>query len=74
MDKRWYFAKWSLNVYLDIQNVYNYQAPLAPFISVERDEEGNPLLDPNDPTRYQTKTIENFSGTILPSIGIVIEI
>ncbi|MEX2596226.1 MAG: TonB-dependent receptor [Salibacteraceae bacterium] len=74
LDKRFFFKKWSLNVYLDIQNLYNYQAPLAPFITVERDQNGQPLENPNDPTRYQTKTIENFSGTILPSIGLIIEL
>lgn len=74
IDKRWYFEKWSLNAYFDIQNVYNYQAPLAPFISVERDDLGNPIVDPNDPSRYVTTEIENFSGTVLPSIGLIIEL
>lgn len=74
LDKRFFFEKWSLNVYLDIQNFYNYQAPLAPFITVVRDAEGQPLVNPNDPTRYQTTQIENFSGTVLPSIGIIIEL
>jgi hypothetical protein len=74
LDKRWYFAKWSLNLYLDIQNVYNFQAPLAPSITVVRDDNGDPLVDPMDASRYQTKEIENFSGTLLPSIGIIIEL
>ena len=74
LDKRWFFKKWSLNAYIDIQNVYNYQAPLAPFITVERDPDGNPLVDPNDPTRYSTRNIANFSGNLLPSVGIIIEL
>lgn len=73
LDKRWFFAKWSLNLYLDIQNVYNFQAPLAPSITVVRDEDGNPILDNADATLYQMKEIQNFSGTLLPSIGIIIE-
>lgn len=73
LDKRFFFKKWSLNVYLDIQNVYNFQAELAPFITVERDDAGAPLVDPNDASRYVTKEVPNFSGTILPSTGIVIE-
>ena len=74
VDKRWFFAKWSLDLYLDIQNVYNFQAPLAPSLTVVRDDNGDPLVDPTDPRRYSTKEIQNFSGTILPSIGIIIEL
>ncbi|MDC1221235.1 TonB-dependent receptor [Salibacteraceae bacterium] len=74
LDKRWFFAKWSLNLYLDIQNVYNFQAPLAPSITAVRDDNGDPLLDSADPSRYQMKEIQNFSGTLLPSIGIIIEL
>ena len=74
IDKRFFFNKWSLNVYFDIQNAYNYQAPLSPFIMVQRDENGLPLEDPNDPSRYSTKIVENFSGNVLPSIGLIIEL
>jgi hypothetical protein len=74
IDKRWFFDRWSLNAYIDVQNAYNYQAPLAPFITVNRDEAGNPLVDPNDPSRYSMRNIANFSGTVLPSVGIVIEL
>lgn len=74
IDKRFFFNKWSLNVYFDIQNAYNYQAPLSPFITVQRDENGLPLEDPNDPSRYSTKIVENFSGNVLPSIGLIIEL
>jgi hypothetical protein len=74
LDKRWFFAKWALNLYLDIQNVYNFQAPLAPSITVIRDNNGDPILDSTDPSRYQMKEIQNFSGTLLPSIGIIIEL
>lgn len=74
IDKRWYFERWSLNAYFDVQNAYNYQAELAPFITTERDATGSPLVDPNDAARYQMKTVSNFSGTLLPSIGLVIEL
>lgn len=74
LDKRWFFKKWSLDLYLDVQNAYNYQAPLAPFITVVRGDNGQPLVDPNDASAYQTKLVKNFSGTLLPSIGIIIEL
>lgn len=73
VDKKWFFNKWSLNLYLDIQNVYNFKTEFQPYITVVRDANGNPLEDPNDPSKYQIKTIENISGTLLPSVGIMIQ-
>lgn len=74
IDKRWYWKRWSLNAYFDVQNAYNFQAPLSPFVNVVTDTDGNPLTDPSDPTKYQIKEVENFSGSLLPSIGIVVEL
>jgi hypothetical protein len=74
VDKRWYFKKWSLNLYLDIRNIANSKTQLNPTLIAERDATGNLLVDPNDPTRYRTKYIPSEDGLILPSIGIVIEL
>ncbi|MBN3581632.1 TonB-dependent receptor [Algoriphagus aestuarii] len=73
VDKKYYFPKWSLNWYVDIQNAYNFQAEQAPLLVPVRDDSGNILVDPNDPSRYQLKFIENTAGTILPTVGIIIE-
>lgn len=73
IDKRFNFEKWSLNLYLDIQNVYNYKAKTAPILLVQKDELGNPVVDPNDPSRYLTKSIDNTSGIVQPAIGIIVD-
>ncbi|MBT8316476.1 MAG: TonB-dependent receptor [Lutibacter sp.] len=73
IDKQWYFNKWAFNLYVDIQNVYNFQAEGQPFIDVERDASGNPVVDPTNPSAYKVSEIENTNGTVLPSIGIMIE-
>ena len=73
LDKKMSFKKLSLNFYLDIQNVYNNKAQTAPVLLVEKDENGSPIIDPNDPSRYLTKTVENVSGIVQPSIGIIID-
>ncbi|MCI5058611.1 MAG: TonB-dependent receptor, partial [Flavobacteriales bacterium] len=73
VDKKWFFNKWALNIYLDIQNVYAGQIEDRPFLDVLRDANGNPLVDPNDPSRYQVQLIENSSGTVLPTIGLQID-
>lgn len=73
VDKRWFFKKWALNAYLDIQNIYNFQIETKPILDVVRDDSGNPIEDPADPSRYLVKEIENTTGTVLPSIGLMIE-
>ncbi len=73
VDKRWYLKKWTLNLYIDIQNIYGYNAQTAPFLNTVNDENGAPLLDSNDPSRYQVKLVENSTGTIVPTLGIIIE-
>ncbi len=73
VDKKWFFDKFSLNFYLDLQNAYGFKANLAPTLIVVTDADGNYVEDPNDPTRYQTKFIENASGIVQPTLGIVIE-
>ncbi len=74
IDKKWFFAKWSLNLYLDVQNVYNFQSELAPYIDVVRDENGTPVVDPSNPDSYLVQELPNVTGTILPSIGVVIDL
>ncbi len=74
IDKKWFFENWNLDVYVDIQNIYNHKTEFQPYIIVAKDDDGNNLIDPIDPSRYQISTLENISGTVLPSIGIIIEI
>lgn len=73
VDKRFNFEKTSLNIYLDIQNIYNNKATTAPILLVQKDASGNPIEDPFDSTRYLTKTVENSSGILQPSIGVILE-
>ncbi|MDX5337921.1 MAG: TonB-dependent receptor [Cyclobacteriaceae bacterium] len=73
LDKKYFFPKWNLNWYVDIQNFYNFQAQQAPILVAERDSSGNILTDPNDPNRYQLKLIENTAGNVLPTVGIIVE-
>lgn len=74
LDKKWFFDKWSLNLYLDVQNAYNFQAEGVPFLDVVRDTDGNPVADPNRPGYYQVELIDNTVGTLLPSVGVVIDL
>jgi len=73
VDKKIFLDKFNMNFYLDIQNVYGYKAKVATILLVETDANDNPIVDPNDPTRYKSKLIENTNGIVQPTIGIIIE-
>jgi len=72
-DKKWYFKKWSLNAYIDLQNAYNFKAETPAFFNVVTDENGIPVPSNTNPSAYEYKLITNESGTILPSIGLMID-
>ncbi|MFR9659807.1 MAG: TonB-dependent receptor [Rikenellaceae bacterium] len=64
VDKMFYFPKWMLGLYLDIQNVLisQYEQQQIPISTGE--------IDPNDSSKYVMKKLNNVSGTMLPTIGI----
>ena len=49
LDKKYFFDKWSLDLYLDIQNITNATFELEPFLDTVKDDSGQPVTDPNDP-------------------------
>jgi len=82
IDKEFYLKKCVLNLYADIQNVYNFQTQGAPIYTNQdtgtTDASGNkvysPNVDPTDSGKYLLRTIDNFAGRVLPTIGIIIKI
>lgn len=73
VDKKYYFQKWNLNWYFDIQNAYNFQAEQPPLLIATRNAQGNIPVDPNDPSRYLLRQLSNPAGTLLPTVGIIVE-
>ncbi|MCJ7820559.1 MAG: TonB-dependent receptor, partial [Bacteroidales bacterium] len=74
VDKQFFFSKWSLMIYADVQNVLNFKADQPDLLILQTDGTGAPLVDPSDPDRYLLKFIDAESGTVLPTIGIIIEL
>jgi hypothetical protein len=68
LDKKWNFRKFSLNVFLEIQNILAQQIPEAPNYGLERDADGN-VIEPQNVVEIE----QLDSGSPLPSIGIVID-
>jgi hypothetical protein len=60
-------------LYLDIQNVYNFQAEQPPILIPEYDSNGMPVTDPSNPLKYSLKYLDNSVGTVLPTVGVIIE-
>jgi len=77
IDKEWFLSRITINLYVDVQNVYNFQSTSTTFLVQELDAEGNPIIiNPDDPVeqqRYQMKEISSAAGTVLPTIGVIIE-
>lgn len=75
VDKKWFFDNWSLDVFMDVQNLFS-QVPDAPeALDVVRDPlTGVPVPDPVDPTRYQARFIPLSTGTAIPAIGLIVEL
>jgi len=73
IDKTYYLKKVTAKFYLDFQNLYNFQAQSQDIIVRAEDENGNFTLTDNG-ARYQLKRVKNVSGTVLPTLGIIIEL
>jgi outer membrane receptor for ferrienterochelin and colicin len=77
IDKEFYYKQWMLNLYADVQNAYNFQSENPP-IYTNRTPEGlvmDSSYDPGIPEgRQELRKIETYSGTVLPTIGIIIKI
>ena len=73
IDKSFFFDRWTLMLYADVQNVYNFKADQPPILVRETDENNQALTDPENPDRYLIKFITGEAGTVLPTVGIIIE-
>jgi hypothetical protein len=74
VDKTWFFQSWSLNLFFDIQNIYKYAGEGRQILLQDLDGNGQPKIDPGDPSRYLLKTVEPSQGNIIPTFGIILEI
>ncbi len=72
IDKNFFFDKWALMLYLDIQNAYNFKNTGQDFIVREKNPDGS-YKTVNNGTEYVLKAVPNQSGTVLPTIGVMIK-
>ena len=77
IDRRFYFSNIALTLYLDVQNVLNYQAEQPDIIIPKTDSSGDRIIvnpeAPKSEQRYELERIDNTTGTVLPTIGIILD-
>ncbi|MCS6904385.1 MAG: TonB-dependent receptor [Bacteroidia bacterium] len=74
ITKKWYFRKWSLELFLDIQNLFNTPNPGNPNFTLER--------DPNNPSQFLRDANGNYipqvlsinNSNVIPTIGVRIKL
>ncbi len=75
VDKKWFFKNWSLDVFMDIQNLFSQVPDAPPSLDVLRDPAtGLPIPDPQSPGRYQPRYLNANAGTVVPAIGLIVEL
>jgi hypothetical protein len=67
VDKKWNFKRFSLDVYLDVQNALVADSPSEPSYGLNRDDQGS-IVDPRSLVVVNT----NGGAAVLPSLGIVV--
>lgn len=73
IDKAFFLRKVTAKFYIDIQNAYNSQSQLQGIVVRDRDNAGN-IITTNGGATYQLRSLENLTGTVLPTLGIIIEL
>jgi len=83
VDKKWFFKRWELNLYLDLQNLTSNTVNRdALILDRPLDDEGLPIgeaiiSNPDAPLsqqRFLLKRIGDNNGTLLPTLGVVISL
>lgn len=73
LDKEFYFKRWMLNLYVDVQNAYLSSSVSAP-IYTNRDASGQIMDHPTDPQRQQLRQLDYYSRLILPTLGLIVKL
>jgi len=79
VDKKWNFKRVTLDVFVDIQNILNAVSPAPPNYTFQRTSDGSAFVTTDgkalmaDGSNAIPILLENTEGSLLPSVGIVVE-
>jgi hypothetical protein len=72
IDKKWFFEKWSLNFYLDLQNLFSRpNNTSADRFAVKRNPDGTIYTDAQNPQGVPIY-IPNDGSSLIPSFGLIV--
>lgn len=71
VDKSFYFRRWMLGVYIDLQNVMGSKLRQADVL-MSTGEIENPTF-PASEQRYKMKYLKQESGSLIPTLGLTVE-
>lgn len=71
VDKQFAFQRWSMTIFVDVQNIYRSPVALLPYLTVQRGANQQPLVDPMNSENYLTQIIASDTGRILPFLGFL---
>jgi hypothetical protein len=79
IDKKWNFRKMSLDLFIDVTNFYNAKSPSFPQYTFKRTTDNTAFVTTNNQPINQNGSnaipfiLANNDGTIIPTIGFIIE-
>lgn len=79
LDKKWNFRRTTLDVFIDIQNLLNTVNPAPPNYTFQRTPDGKAFVTTDgqplrtDGSNAVPLLLDNTEGSLLPSIGIIVE-
>lgn len=69
LERRWYFKKWSMILFIDIQNLLDTENPGQPNFTLQRTDDNSAFVTPAQPV-----LIDINQSSRIPSIGIRVKI
>lgn len=75
LDRKWFFDTWSLDVFMDVQNLTGAAPPQPAQLDVVRDPStGSPIPSVTNEGSYDPRYISTATGAVLPAIGMIVEL
>ena len=75
LDRKWFFDTWSLDVFMDVQNLTGAAPPQPAQLDVVRaPATGAPIPSASNPESYDPRYISTATGAVLPAIGMIVEL
>lgn len=79
VDKKWNFRRATLDVFIDVQNLLNTVNPAPPNYTFQRTADGRSFVTTDgqpfrtDGSNAVPLLLENTEGSLLPSVGLIVE-